>query len=60
MCGSRFSTLEVPIEDINPNNLTISLSGLPVDQAKAVRTLVDALSYVEEPSHDARRAMEDA
>jgi hypothetical protein len=49
----------VPIEEVThtvEGPLFISLSGLPVDQQRAIRTLVDALAYVEEP----RRAMEDA
>ena len=39
--------------------LFISLSGLPVDQQRAVRTLVEALSY-REPVEEPRREVEDA
>jgi transcriptional regulator NrdR family protein len=56
VCGAKFTTQEVLIDEIIEGPLIISLSGLPVDQQRAIRTLVDALAYVEEP----RRAMEDA
>lgn len=57
MCGAKFTTREVLTDEIVVDRpMFISLSGLPVDQQRAIRTLVDALAYVEEP----RRAMEDA
>src|SRR4051812_36366705 len=66
VCGSRFTTREVLVEEIVEGPLFISFSGLPVDQQKAVRTLVDALSWTEgepEPSDGpvlTRRGVEDA
>lgn len=48
VCGARFTTREVLAEEIAEDRMTISLSGLPVDQQRAVRTLVEALSYVDD------------
>lgn len=59
VCGSRFATRELVAEEAAEGPLFINLSGLPVDQQRAVRTLVDALSY-QEPVEEARRCMEDA